>query len=115
MKQPTVILRSCPEYDVQRIHGIVREGLEMLELRPFGRTLVKPNAVASGPKFPHAFTRPEFLEGVLRALKDRAAPNLGRPARAQGPGRPESRGARGRRTMWHHRTNPFCFQGRRVL
>jgi hypothetical protein len=26
---------------------------------------VKPNLVASGPFFPHAFTRPEFAEGVL--------------------------------------------------
>jgi uncharacterized protein (DUF362 family) len=49
----------------------VREGLEELGLSPFGRTLVKPNLVASGPMFPHAFTRPEFTEGVLRALRDR--------------------------------------------
>lgn len=74
MKRPTVIIRSCPEYQVERIQRIVREGLEHLELRPHGRTLVKPNCVSSGPQFPHAFTRPEFLEGVLRALKERAQP-----------------------------------------
>jgi uncharacterized protein (DUF362 family) len=72
MKTPTVILRGCDTYDVERIRGIVREGLEALELRPFGRTLVKPNVVASGRYFPHAYTRPEFTEGVLRALRDRA-------------------------------------------
>ena len=73
---PTVIIRACPDYDVERIRSIVRDGLTELELRPFGRTLVKPNCVASGPNFPNAYTRPEFLEGVLKALKDRAMPNL---------------------------------------
>lgn len=74
-KHPTqtahVILRHCDEYDPIRIRTIVREGLDALELRPFGRTLVKPNIVTSGPMFEHAFTRSEFIEGVLLALKDR--------------------------------------------
>ncbi len=73
---PTVILRACPDYDVERIRAIVRDGLTELDLRPFGRTLVKPNCVASGPSFPHTYTRPEFLEGVLLALKDRAGSDL---------------------------------------
>jgi uncharacterized protein (DUF362 family) len=68
--QPKVILRSCREYDAEKIRQIVREGLEELELRPTGRTLVKPNLVAAGPLFPYAYTRPEFGEGVLRALRD---------------------------------------------
>jgi uncharacterized protein (DUF362 family) len=68
---PTVILRHCDAYDSQRIRGIVREGLETLGLRPKGRTLVKPNVVSSGPLFKHAYTRPEFIEGVLSALRDR--------------------------------------------
>jgi uncharacterized protein (DUF362 family) len=74
--EPTVILRVCPDYDVERIRVIVRDGLTELGLEPFGRTLVKPNCVASGPRFPHAHTRPEFLEGVLLALKDRGGPKL---------------------------------------
>jgi uncharacterized protein (DUF362 family) len=68
--RPKVILRSCREYDPEKIRQIIREGLEELGLRPFGRTLVKPNLVAAGPLFPYAFTRPEFGEGVLRALRD---------------------------------------------
>ena len=67
---PKVIIRSCREYDPEKIRRILREGLEELGLRPFGRTLVKPNLVAAGDMFPHAFTRPEFGEGMLRALKD---------------------------------------------
>src|SRR4051812_16604229 len=69
--RPRVIIRRCAEYDVERIRRIIREGMEELDLRPHGRTLVKPNCVASGDHFPHAYTRPEFLEGVLKAIKDR--------------------------------------------
>lgn len=67
---PKVILRSCREYDPEKIRRIIREGLEELGLQPHGRTLVKPNLVAAGPLFPYAFTRPEFGEGVLQALRD---------------------------------------------
>ena len=70
-ERPRVILRRCTSYDVERIRTIVREGLEELDLRPHGRTLVKPNVVASGPTFKDAYTRPEFVEGVVRALRDR--------------------------------------------
>jgi uncharacterized protein (DUF362 family) len=66
-----VIIRHCDAYDPQRIRVIVREALEQFDLRPFGRTLVKPNLVAAGELFEHAHTRPEFAEGVLLALKDR--------------------------------------------
>ncbi|MCC6902123.1 MAG: DUF362 domain-containing protein [Polyangiaceae bacterium] len=69
--RPKVILRHCDSYDPERIRRIVREGMAELGLRPRGRTLLKPNLVASGPLFEHAFTRPEFTEGVLMALRDR--------------------------------------------
>lgn len=72
-KRPTVIIESCPDYDVERIRRIVGGGLHRLGLSPRGKTLVKPNCVAAGAHFPHAHTRPEFLEGVLQALRDRAA------------------------------------------
>jgi len=76
MEKPTVIIRHCPDYDVDRIQQLALEGLETMDLRPYGRTLLKPNVVASGDQFPHAYTRPEFTEGVLRALKERARPDL---------------------------------------
>jgi len=79
MPHPTqnaqVIIRHCDTYDPDRITRIVSEGLEALDLEPFGRTLVKPNIVASGDLFQDAYTRPEFTEGVLRALQKR---NTGR-------------------------------------
>ena len=63
--KPKVIIRRCDDYDVAKIRRIVREALEELDLRPSGRTLLKPNVVASGPMFEGAYTRPEFVEGVL--------------------------------------------------
>ena len=69
--EPRVILCHAEGYDAQQIRAIVRAGMEELGVFPRGRTLVKPNCVASKPEFPHAYTRPEFLEGVLLALQDR--------------------------------------------
>ena len=72
VQRPTVIIRHCPDYDPERIRTIIREGLETLDLRPSGRTLVKPNLViADKVLFPHAFTRSEFMDGVLAAIRDR--------------------------------------------
>ena len=71
--KPTVFLWDCPDYDVARVRARVRESMEALGLRPSGRTLCKPNLVAAGPLFANAYTRPEVMEGVLLALKDRDA------------------------------------------
>lgn len=72
--QAKVIIRHCDAYDPARIRQIVREGLEELGLRPHGRTLIKPNLVMAGENFEDAHTRPEFVEGVIGALQDRAEP-----------------------------------------
>ena len=69
--KPAVLIQACHDYDAERIRMIVREGLDELQLKPYGRTLLKPNVVASGKLFPHAYTRAEFVEGVLKALLDR--------------------------------------------
>jgi len=60
----------CDAYDPDRISGIVREGMEELGVTPSGKILLKPNVVIAHPEvFPHAFTRKEFLEGVIVATK----------------------------------------------
>ena len=68
-----VILRRCDDYRPDRIAGIVREGMEELGVVPGGRILLKPNTViARRGLFPHAFTRKEFLDGVIAAVKTRS-------------------------------------------
>jgi len=74
--RPKVIIRHCDEYDPGLIRGIIADGLRELDLTPSGRTLVKPNCVASKPQFPHAYTRPEFLEGVLMALREKGGDRM---------------------------------------
>ena len=71
MPRPRVIIRSCSEYDAQAIRVLAREAMLELGVAPEGKTLVKPNVVSAGELFQHAYTRPEFVEGVLLALKDR--------------------------------------------
>lgn len=69
MSRPKVILRRSRRYDVDAIEAQVFEGLQTLDLKPKGRVLLKPNLVAAGFLFRHAYTRPEVAEGVLRALQ----------------------------------------------
>ena len=79
MKKPVrakVILRSCREYDAEKIRVIFRDAIRELGVVPTGRTLVKPNLVTAGKAFPHAFTRPEVGEGMLLALRDVAGPEM---------------------------------------
>lgn len=61
----------CDDYDPARIAAIVKHGLQELGVRPSGNALLKPNCVIAHPDlFPHAFTRKEFLEGVVLALRE---------------------------------------------
>ena len=70
--KPKVILRHCDTYDPDIIAQIIGEGMEELGVRPRGRTMVKPNTVIAHQQFfPHAFTRSEFLDGLLAAISSR--------------------------------------------
>lgn len=73
MKRHKVILRHCDAYDPARIADIIGQGMDELGVHPSGRTLVKPNVVIAHRRYwPHAFTRPEFLDGLLSAVKKRS-------------------------------------------
>lgn len=72
MENHKVILRHCETYDTELIARIIGEGMDELGVRPHGRTLVKPNVVIAHKEFfPHAFTRPEFLDGLMSAVQSR--------------------------------------------
>ena len=73
MAKHKVLIMRCDAYDPEKIAGIVKEGMEDLDVRPTGKILLKPNVVIAHPEiFPHAFTRKEFLDGVISATKARA-------------------------------------------
>lgn len=72
MTKPQVILRHCDSYDSLRIKKILCEGMDILDVKPYGRTLVKPNLVMPHRRyFAGCYTRPEFTDGLLQALKER--------------------------------------------
>jgi uncharacterized protein (DUF362 family) len=65
-----VILRRCDQYDPDQIAGIIKEGMEELGVNPYGKTMLKPNVVIAHKEFfPNSYTRSEFLDGVLSAVK----------------------------------------------
>jgi uncharacterized protein (DUF362 family) len=71
MKHKVLIMR-CDDYDPDRIKGIIKEGMEELGVKPHGKTMLKPNCVIAHKEvFPHAFTREEFLEGVIAAVREK--------------------------------------------
>lgn len=68
-----VLIMRCDRYDADKISDIVQKGMEELGVEPTGKVLLKPNTVIAHPEvFPHAFTRPEFIDGVISATKKRA-------------------------------------------
>jgi len=78
MKKPAVILRRCPDYDPAWISEIIGQGIEEFGLGPRikGRVTIKPNVVFAHHKVaPSAYTRSEFMDGVLTALERLGAPD----------------------------------------
>jgi uncharacterized protein (DUF362 family) len=72
-KNHKVLIMRCNDYDADKIAGIIREGMRELGVTPSGNILLKPNVVLAHPEvFPYAFTRSEFLDGVIAATKDAA-------------------------------------------
>ena len=68
-----VLIMRCDEYDPVQIAGIIKEGMQDLGVTPSGNILLKPNVVLAHPEvFPYAFTRKEFLDGVISATKELA-------------------------------------------
>ena len=72
-KKEKVIVRRSPDYNPEIIKKIVQEGLSEFGLssKAKGKITIKPNVVMAHHKVaPSAFTRPEFLDGLLSALTD---------------------------------------------
>jgi hypothetical protein len=70
--KPKVILKHCDSYDSQQIKNILLEGMDQLGVHPQGRTLIKPNLVMPHKRyFSGCYTRPEFMDGLIGAIKAR--------------------------------------------
>ena len=72
-KNHKVLIMRCDTYNAEKIASIVKEGMQELGVTPSKKILLKPNVVIAHPEvFPHAFTRSEFLDGVITATKELA-------------------------------------------
>ncbi len=72
-KKEKVIIRRSTDYNPEIIKKIVQEGLSEFGLssKAKGKITIKPNVVMAHHKIaPSAFTRPEFIDGLLGALTD---------------------------------------------
>jgi len=68
-----IIIRRCPDYnDLDRIKGMVSEGMEELGAKPFGKVLLKYNLVFAHGRFGlHPYTNPRVLEAIIDVLAAR--------------------------------------------
>src|SRR4030043_120733 len=70
-----VVMRRADGYDPELVARITREGIDEFGIasRIKGKVTIKPNVVMAHHKVtPSAYTRPEFLDGLLTALEDKA-------------------------------------------
>jgi uncharacterized protein (DUF362 family) len=73
-RKERVILKRISDYNPEKIKAIITSGLKEFDLlnRIRGQVTIKPNLVLAHHKVaPSAFTRAEFMDGLLSALKQR--------------------------------------------
>ena len=78
MGREKVLLRAVPDYNPTRIKQIIQEGLEEFGLSGAHHSdiTIKPNVVMAHHRIaPSAFTRSEFLDGLIQALHDGRDPS----------------------------------------
>ncbi len=75
-KKDKVILKRTSDYNPLKIQSIISSGLKEFNLtsKISGRITIKPNIVLAHHKVaPSAYTRPEFIDGLLSALEEHDA------------------------------------------
>ena len=67
----TVIVRTCEDYDPDKIEAMVSDGMDRLGYRPTGKVFAKPNVVVAFQTEKlgsHAYTPPSFVGAGLKAV-----------------------------------------------
>lgn len=65
-----VIIRKCEDYDnLDKIRGIIREGIQELGEKPQGKVLLKPNLIFAHSRYGrYGFTEPRIIESIIDVL-----------------------------------------------
>src|SRR3989338_1881975 len=69
-----VVVKSCSDYELERVEGVLRECLYSLGgadnfFKPGGRALIKPNLLTDARPEEGITTHPNFVQAMVRVLK----------------------------------------------
>ena len=68
-----VLVKRVDDYDAKTIEDFVTEAIRVLDIQPKPRAFIKPNLVQATRYSEHAYTHPELLRAIFRALKESGA------------------------------------------
>lgn len=73
-----VVLKRCPDYDIERVYQSIAESIELLGgissfIKKGERVLLKPNLLSAKPIEKAVTTHPAVIEAVIRIIKDAGA------------------------------------------
>ena len=73
-----VVLKRCPDYDIERVYQSIAESIELLGgissfINKGERVLLKPNLLSAKPIEKAVTTHPAVIEAVIRIVKDAGA------------------------------------------
>ncbi|TKJ43980.1 hypothetical protein CEE36_02350 [candidate division TA06 bacterium B3_TA06] len=73
MGREKVIIKKVERYDPDAIQVFVADAIKILDVKPKPRAFIKPNLVQATRYAEHAYTHPELLRAIFRALKESGA------------------------------------------
>ena len=68
-----VLVKRVDDYDAKTIEDFVTEAIRVLDIQPRPSAFIKPNLVQATRYSEHAYTHPELLRAIFRALKESGA------------------------------------------
>ncbi len=77
MKKPKVILRNCPDYEIDKLAGLISEGIADLGCQIKGKVFIKPNVVTANRRYiHHSYTQPAVVEAMVTVLRRHALESI---------------------------------------
>jgi len=73
MDREKVIIRRIENYNAKVIQSFTKEVIKTLDIEPKPRAFIKPNLVQATRYAEHAYTHPELLRAIFRALRESGA------------------------------------------
>ncbi|GEM_PF-4776444 len=69
-KRPHIILRRCPDFNADRITGIIQETVQQPGSQIAGKVFIKPNVVSASRRYIHnSYTVPDVTEDLVSVVR----------------------------------------------